>query len=127
MRKKGIRSTNKEKAAQFKRMAKFFVDGVRNAETIGKRISQSSRTVQRMANHPQFHAELDALGYTGPRNFSVNEGRHHPKRDAAREMWETPEIQKLKPTEQIHRISEAHSISHFTVRDWIQKWKKEAM
>lgn len=68
----------KEEREQCVRLAAFlYVNGDRNANALGDIVGMSGRTLYRIANdeshacHHLWHAELDALGFEGPRHFRI--------------------------------------------------------
>ena len=67
------------KRAQVRKAAALFIKD-RDAAKIAKAIDRDERTVYALIKRDDFNAELDALGYTGPRNF-----RTQPKRKRGRD------------------------------------------
>ena len=63
------RTTRAEKAEQIQQAAFMFARVTRDADEIAVALRVSSRTVQRLMDLPEFHAELDRLGYQGERRF----------------------------------------------------------
>ena len=58
--------TQQQRQAQ--QCAQHFIEG-QNAKQIAKALTVTERTVYRIIKRPAFHAVLDALGYTGVRDF----------------------------------------------------------
>ena len=88
------------KLAQVRTAAALFVKD-RDAAKIAKAISRDERTVYALIKREDFNAELDALGYTGPRNFRTqpkrvrgrdkkrNRTRHSPERAKAIRLYQS--------------------------------------
>ena len=85
------RTTRAEKAEQIKQAAFMFARVTRDADEIAAALRVSPRTVQRLMDLPEFHAELDRLGYQGERRFRKNQ---RAQRDA--ERIQKPEYKKVK-------------------------------
>lgn len=77
--------THQEQQAQA--CARLFVKD-RDAAKIAKALSVTERTVYTLVTLNAFHAELDALGYTGERNFRKTRRGKSQKHDKARTMWD---------------------------------------
>ena len=69
------RPTRAEKREQVKQAALIFTRITRDADEIAKTLGVHPRTIFRMTKIPDFHAELDALGYVGERNFRTRPAR----------------------------------------------------
>ena len=67
--------TRAEKHEQVKKAALIFARLTRDADEIAKALEVHPRTVYRMIKLPEFHTELDALGYVGTRNFRTRPAR----------------------------------------------------
>ena len=83
--------TRAEKHEQVKKAALIFARLTRDADEIAKALEVHPRTVYRMIQRPEFHAELDALEYTGARNF-----RTHPARNTNPDYDREKEFRRLK-------------------------------
>ena len=74
---KKTRPTRAEKREQIKKAAFIFARMTRDADEIAKTLKVHPRTIYRMTKLPDFHAELDTLGYLGERNFRTRPTRSH--------------------------------------------------
>ena len=84
------RPTRVEKREQVKKAALIFARMTRDADEIAKTLEVHPRTIYRMTKLPDFHAELDALGYFGERNF-----RTRPARSINRDYDRAKEFRRL--------------------------------
>ena len=122
------------KLAQVRTAAALFVKD-RDAAKIAKAISRDERTVYALIKREDFNAELDALGYTGPRNFRTqpkrvrgrdkkrNQTRHSPDRAKAIRLYQSmTDIPEHKRTS---GIAETLNLPYPKVRAWIREWRKE--
>ena len=121
------------KRAQVRTAAALFVKD-RDAAKIAKAISRDERTVYALIKREDFNAELDALGYTGQRNFRTqpkrqrgrdkkrNRTRHSPDRAKAIRLYQLmTDIPEHKRTS---RIAETLDLPYPKVRAWIREWRK---
>ena len=125
-----IRPTRAEKAEQIQQAAFMFARVTRDAEEIATALGVSKRTVERMIHLPEFHAELDRLGYQGERRFRKAQ---RAQRDA--ERTQKPEYQKVKrlwvqmtdiPEHGRAKViadREDIKASYVTVLRWIRDWR----
>ena len=122
------------KREQVRTAAALFIKD-RDAAKIAKAISRDERTVYALIKREDFHAELDALGYAGPRNFrkqpkrqrgrdkKKNQTRHSPDRAKAIRLYQAmTDIPEHKRTS---RIAEIINLPYPKVRTWIREWRKE--
>ena len=72
---RNTRPTRAEKREQVQKAALIFARMTRDADEIAKTLEVHPRTIYRMTKLPDFHAELDALGYVGERNFRTRPAR----------------------------------------------------
>lgn len=122
------------KRDQVREAAALFIED-RDAAKIAKAIDRTERTVHALIKRADFNAELDKLGYTGPRNFRTqpkrqrgrdkkrNRTRHSADRAKAirryQSMTDTPEHKRTR------RIAETLKMPYPKVRTWIREWMKE--
>lgn len=111
----------KEIAMRIKKAARLFATKTRDVREIASALNVNERTVYRLRFLPDFHTELDELGYQGDRTF---QNKPRLKKQKARKMWET-QTQHLRPAEQVKYIASKLDLSIYTVRNWIQDWKHE--
>ena len=125
------RTTREEKAEQIKQAAFMFARVTRDDNAIAAALGGvSSRTVQRLMNNPDFHAELDRLGYQGERRF-----RKAARAQRQAERKQKPEYQKVKRLwEEMTDIPEHGrakviadradiTVSYKTVCRWCRDWR----
>lgn len=122
------------KREQVRKAARLFIKD-RDAAKIAKALGVVERTVYALIKREDFNAELDALGYTGPRNFRTqpkrkrgrdrkrNRTRHSADRAKAirlyQSMTDTPEHKRTSI------IAEIINLPYPKVRTWIREWRKE--
>ena len=122
------------KRAQVRTAAALFIED-RDAAKMAKALGVVERNVYRLIKREDFNAELDALGYTGPRNFRTqpkrqrgrdkkrNRTRHSPERAKAillyQSMTDIPEHKRTRG------IAEILNLTYPKVRAWIREWRKE--
>ena len=87
---RNTRPTRAEKREQVQKAALIFARMTRDADEIAKTLEVHPRTIYRMTKLPDFHAELDALGYVGERNF-----RTRPARSINRDYDRAKEFRRL--------------------------------
>ena len=125
------RTTREEKAEQIRQAAFMFARVTRDVDEIAAALGGvSSRTVQRLMNNPDFHAELDRLGYQGQRRFRKAarvkrqpERKQKPEYQKAKRLWhemtDIPEHRRAKAIADRDDIT----VGAATVRRWIRDWK----
>lgn len=124
------RTTRTEKAEQIKYAAFMFARVTRDADEIAAALKVSSRTVQRLMDLPEFHAELDRLGYQGERRFRKAgraqrdaERTQKPKYQKVKQLWhqmtDIPEHRRAKVIADREDINTPYN----TVRRWIRDWR----
>lgn len=117
------RPTRDEKNEQVKRAAFIFARLTRDADAIAKALEVNPRTVYRMIERPDFNAELEALGYDGPRNFRTKPARRpHPNYERAEELWNS--LSHLPRSRRGKIIAEELDIPIDRVWNWMRKWKE---
>ena len=122
------------KRAQVRTAAALFIED-RDAAKMAKALGVVERTVYALIKREDFNAELDALGYTGPRNFRTqpkrkrgrdkkrNRTRHSPDRAKAIRLYQSmTDIPEHKRTS---GIAETINLPYPKVRAWIREWRKE--
>ena len=122
------------KRAQVRTAATLFIED-RGAAKMAKALGVVERTVYALIKREDFNAELDALGYTGPRNFRTqpkrkrgrdkkrNRTRHSPDRAKAIRLYQSmTDIPEHKRTS---CIAETINLPYPKVRAWIREWRKE--
>ena len=103
--------------------ARLFVKH-RDAAKIAQSMNVTERTVYRIISLNAFHAELDALGYEGERNFRKTQRGKSQKHDKARKLWERLQTSDT-PKHKHGRIIAEQTHTHIqTVRAWIRDWRK---
>ena len=125
------RTTREEKAEQIKQAAFMFARLTRDVNEIAAAVGGvSSRTVQRLMHNPNFHAELDRLGYQGERRFQKAsrakrqaERKQKPEYQKAKQLWhdmtDIPEHRRAKAIADRDDIT----VGAATVRRWIRDWR----
>jgi len=83
----------------------------------------TERTVYRVITLDAFHAELDALGYQGERNFRKTYRGMSRKHDKARKLWERMQTDGTPRHKQAGIIADQTLTNIQTVRGWIRKWR----
>ena len=117
------RPTRDEKHEQVKRAAFIFARLTRDADAIAKALEVNPRTVYRMIERPDFNAELEALGYDGPRNFRTKPARRpHPNYERAEELWNS--LSHLPRSRRGKIIAEELDIPIDRIWNWMRKWKE---
>ena len=114
--------THKERQAQD--CARLFIED-RDAAKIAKEFGVTERTVYNLIHLEAFHTELDALGYTGPRNFRKAQRGKSQKHDKALQLWEKMQKSGIPRHKQARLIHEKTGASLKTVQGWIRNWKGE--
>ena len=122
------------KRAQVRTAAALFIED-RDAAKMAKALGVVERTVYTLIKREDFNAELDALGYTGPRNFRTqpkrkrgrdkkrNRTRLSPDRARAIRLYQSmTDIPEHKRTS---GIAEILNLPYSRVRVWIREWRKE--
>ena len=113
-----------EKHEQVKRTAFMFARITRDADEIADTIEVTPRTVYRLLDRDDFHAELDALGYTGERNFRTKPARsRHPNHDRAKSLWD--ELNHLPRSKRGRAVAEQLNIPIEKVWNWMRNWREE--
>lgn len=96
-----------------------------DANEIGKALRVSPRTGQRLMEFPEFHAELDDLGYDGERNFKVKEGKREKGRTAeykhAKRLWD--EMTDVPEDKRLAVIRKQVKTLYHTLRVWTLEWR----
>ena len=114
--------TQQERQAQA--CARLFVKD-RDAGKIAKALGVTERTVYRLVSLDAFHAELDALGYAGERNFRKMQRGRSQKHDRAKALWEQMQADGTQRHKQARLIHQKTGADIQTVRGWIRKWRSE--
>ena len=122
------------KRAQVRKAAALFIKN-RDAAKMAIVLGVVERNVYRLIKRDDFNAELDALGYTGPRNFRTqprrkrgrdkkkNRTRHSPERAKTIRLYQSmTDIPEHKRTS---GIAEILNLPYPKVRTWIREWRKE--
>lgn len=104
--------------------ARLFVKH-RDAAKIAQAMNVTERTVYRIITLDAFHAELDALGYQGERNFRKTQRGRSQKHDKARKLWEGMQQDGTPQHKQARTISKQTHTHIQTVRAWIRTWRAE--
>ena len=113
----------KAQQRQAQACARLFVKD-RDAAKIANALSVTERTVYRLLTLDAFHAELDALGYTGERSFRKTYRGMSRKHDKARRLWAAMQTDGTPRHKQAGIISEKLNSPIQTVRGWIRQWRK---
>ena len=114
--------THTERQAQA--CARLFVKA-RDAAKIAKALDVTERTVYNLVTLDAFHTELDALGYTGERNFRKRRRGKSLKHDKALSLWEGMQTDGTPKHKQAGIISKKVNAPIQTVRGWIRGWREE--
>lgn len=96
----------------------------RDAKQIAKALMVTERSVYRIIKRPEFHTELDKLGYDGPRDFRKTYRSMSLKHDKARKLWEQIQQDGTPKHKRAGIISEQTHTHIDTVRRWIRGWRE---
>ena len=115
------------KQKQIIQAAFMFARITRDANEMAEALRVSLRTVQRLMDFPEFHAELDDLGYDGERNFKVKEGKRGKGRTAeyehAKRLWE--EMTDVPEDRRLAIIRKQVKTPYHTLRVWTLEWRNK--
>ena len=114
-------NTITDKTQQVQLAAFMLARITRDDDKIAAALGVSSRTVRRLMLREDFHAELDALGYQGDRDFRTMPGRlPTPQHDQAKQLWDT--LSHLTRTDRGKAIARKMNVPISKVWDWMRNW-----
>ena len=115
--------TGAKKAEQVKIAAIIFARVTRDASQIADALQVTPRTIYRLIDREDFREELDALGYTGDRNFHPATPRQiQPDHDRAKRLWDS--LFDVPRRVRGRRVAEELGIPISRVWNWMRNWEQ---
>ncbi len=109
---------------QIKQAAAAFVKES-SVDALADILMMTPRSVRRFVKSDAFQAELDALNYDGPRDFTGRKRGRARKYHHARDLWES--IRASTPRhKQSQIISQVIGVHVVTARAWLKEWRDNA-
>ena len=131
-----MQKVERERRIQY--AAFLYVNGDRAADALGDIVGMSGRTLYRIANdenhpcHALWHAELDALGFEGPRHFRITPRGRKPDtafKNKVNAAWQ--DILKERPNLSRREISRQLQTAYpelgfWRAMAWCETFEKES-
>ena len=128
----------KERERCVRYAALLYTRGEQNAEELGDIVGMSGRTLYRIANneshacHQLWHAELDALGFEGIRNFRVTPRGRKPDitlKEKVKPAWQklTENSPNLSRREIARQLQTTYpELGFWRAMGWLREFEKES-